>query len=104
MWSFEVPSPPCGMETRAISLLKDGGELSSEPTVWDGDLKVALLAKGQGIVFRAHRVGWRQICWVWVSCLSFIVPSPPCGMETITCGEVSKLKSCSEPTVWDGDE
>jgi hypothetical protein len=49
---------------------------SSKPTVWDGE----------GI---NHKV-----------------LSPPCGMETIPKGELTKFvlsKTSSKPTVWDGD-
>ena len=43
-----VLSPPCGMETCPFRYLFRM-LMSSKPTVWDGDLKFDLLAKGQGI-------------------------------------------------------
>ncbi len=33
-----VPSPPCGMETQIYEEFSVKRKLSSEPTVWDGDL------------------------------------------------------------------
>jgi hypothetical protein len=53
-----VPSPPCGMETRAQALIARDKNCS-KPTVWDGDIPL----------YRKEDT-------------FFLVPSPPCGMAT----------------------
>jgi hypothetical protein len=109
MWSFEVPSPPCGMVTliglgsfwmeqkeerfRAhrvgwrpcCSLLGLLLGLRSEPTVWDGDQEHHQILAGQGFDGSEPTVWDGDFLWCNnIQLRTPKVPSPPCGMATFS--------------------
>ena len=102
MWSFEVPSPPCGMETY-IKYFVDVSSISfrAHRVGWrregvDAGYQILFL-------FRAHRVGWR-LCLLMLGRLLFVrFRAHRVGWRRSILLNPQSLYNRSEPTVWDGD-